>query len=230
MLRKLVIAGVLCLSTIVSATEVDEVEMSLKEYWCAKGCKRALIKSNPTKGLSLSLTLDDQKISFPDTGKLNSSSLTNGCLDELHLRLDIGEFTGDLGYKRFSAFSRMLKQGRTLVMDALWEPRNSQSLKERLIQKCEKLTGNELALKAVEELLKLSPEDLIASLRETKDLNPFKQYLPTSEFEKLPEGLELPTWVILAQYRQQLTTFFESVGFTGLVIDTANKTFTVTKK
>ena len=227
MLRKLVIAGVLCLSTIVSATEVDEAQLSLEEYLRMKGSKKAFIKPNSTKGFSLSLTLDDRKISFSDMEKLKPSSLANGCLDKLCLKLSIKEFTGDLAHKRFSAFSMMLKQGGALVMDALWEPRDLESVRERLEEKRKELSEKSEVSKTVEELLKLSPEGLITSLRKTKDLNPFKQYLPTAEFKKLPEGLEFPTWVILAQYKQQLTTFFDSVGFTGLIIDTENKKFIV---
>jgi len=226
-LRKLVIAGILCLSTIVSATEVDEAQLSLHEYFWSSGRKMVSFTISETK-LSCSTYLDDKDVSLVG-GFIKVSDFPDQSLDKLGIYFPTELSKENFGYQKFLVFSRILKKGGTLVMDALWEPKNLESVSERLEEIRKELSGKSKVSKTVEELLRLSPENLISSLRKTNKLNPFKQYFQPKDFDRV-KSLNFPAWNDIDAYRTQLTTFFESVGFIGLVIDTEKKTFTVTKK
>lgn len=112
----------------------------------------------------------------------------------------------------FQDIHRVLKMGGTVKFNDMWGGCEASAIKSKILTSFQE---NSQEFKAVSSI---PAKHLCLTLIKRGQLNPFHQYLD-AEDQKEMEGKRMDEKPVWRAYQEQLTNFFQSVGFTDLTRD-----------
>ncbi|MBY0501069.1 MAG: hypothetical protein K2P93_03595 [Alphaproteobacteria bacterium] len=179
----------------------------------------------------LTIDMDPQscpKVHADITNLEDMAVIPSGQLDLVELRnIPTPVFSRKPGIT-FGDISRVLKEGGTLKFNDMWGGQDASSLKSRFLQGNAQLKESNSEVYARFEAM--PAKKLVKAFRDRGQLNPFDQYLEQSDYAEC-KGKKVTETSLWVAYTEQLSTFFEKVGFTNLTYHTEGYSFwTVRKK